>query len=149
MVLRGWCNYRILKELCTCERSLGRLAPLSRSRWRGRKNSHNNRFTLHWVEILAETDDSRVYAIGGSNVEYHHVIVSVQDDAVEQRDHLSVAPARKSALEHRQLQPLTVSIHQPEYSPPTTLIANIVGDDKDSILFARSIHDGYLVTKFG
>ena len=56
-------------------------------------------------------------------------------------DHLLQAPRHLGAplrvqptLEHRELQPVTVAVHQAEHPPPAPLVGDVVGDDIEPFL---------------
>ena len=76
-------------------------------------------------------------SVGGRpEIEDHHVVLGMVDDLAERQFELDAPAPAEAALEHRQLHPLAIPIHQPEHTAPAARIADVVGDDVEVLVGA-------------
>lgn len=97
------------------------------ARWRPAA-SDDNRLTTDRLKCLAQTDHPGDHPIRRTEVHGKHVVLLMVEDTIKQRDQFSMPPGTEPALEHRQLQPLTMALHQAEHPSPALLVGDIIGD---------------------
>jgi hypothetical protein len=118
-------NCLIVKELAPRERSPGLPATPQRSRTTG-VGLHDNRFARYGREVLSQTHDTWVYLVRRPEIEHQDVIVVMVNDFVQSCKEFGMPAAAQAALENRELQPLPVAFHQPEYGTPPFLVTDVV-----------------------
>lgn len=94
-----------------------------------RGKSNDDWLADHWLVVLAQAYYSRHYTISETDIYQQNVILIVMDDAIEQCDQFRMSLLTQPTLEHRQLQPFAVAIHDVEDATPPFLIADVIGHD--------------------
>src|SRR5581483_2766729 len=95
--------------------------------------SYHDRRPRHRGKALAQALHTRVDLVGGPQVENQHVVVAAVDRLLEAARHLGAAAGREPALEHGELQPAAVTLHQLEHAPPAPVVRDVVGDDVEAL----------------
>jgi hypothetical protein len=65
--------------------------------------------------------------VGEPDVHQDDVVVIMVNDAIEECNELCVLLRGESALEYRELEPFTETLHEPEYPAPAFRVGDVVG----------------------
>src|SRR6202043_2987695 len=95
---------------------------------------HDYRAALDHGERFAQAFDSRPDRGGWAEIEDHHVVLRMVEDLYEGEFQLDASALAQAALEHRELQPFPVAVHQSEDAAPAALVGDIVRDDVEVLV---------------
>ena len=113
------CNCSVFKEYLPAFRALPRNPGTTGALAPGRRDaSDDHRLAAHRAELLPQTHEARLHAIGGADVDQHDVVLRMIDHPVEPRNQIGLPAAAQAALKDGELDPLAVSLHQLEHPPP-------------------------------
>ena len=130
--------------LCVCQRPGAVRAVLGGARGTGplgrrrQRPSHDDGLPLERVEWFAQTGHLRLRGVGDADVDEHHVIFPMVYQTIEFGNQFGLTAAVHPTLEHGELDPSAVAVHELEYLSPAARIGDVVGDDVE-MLFHRPI----------
>jgi CRISPR-associated protein Csb2 len=94
---------------------------------------YHDRGARHRREALAQTFHVRIDLIRRTQVEDQDVVFPAVDCLLQAARQLGAAPRGQPALEHGELQPAAVAVHQLEDAAPALVVRDVVGDDVEPL----------------
>ena len=129
-----------IKHLANFERS-----PQERKRWTARMlaaaslsrmgGSDDLCLPLYGLERSPEALHARRHLVGRSKVKEQHAVPVSAYHLFEARSQLDASPGSQPALEHGELQALTVAFDDRENAPPAFPIGNVVRHDEEAFIW--------------